>query len=73
MGTKFTVYDNGGNPSKNTGTLLEESAMRQELAAICYVSGFCRLFFFLWVKLSLYFVLFFFRKPTYWDSKDHVK
>ncbi|XP_013869251.1 tubby-related protein 3 isoform X4 [Austrofundulus limnaeus] len=36
MGTKFTVYDNGGNPSKNTGTLLEESAMRQELAAVCY-------------------------------------
>ncbi|XP_017266965.1 tubby-related protein 3 isoform X2 [Kryptolebias marmoratus] len=36
MGTKFTVYDNGSNPSKNAGTLLQESAMRQELAAICY-------------------------------------
>ncbi|XP_028810356.1 tubby-related protein 3 isoform X2 [Denticeps clupeoides] len=36
MGTKFTVYDNGTNPSKNPGTLLEESSLRQELAAICY-------------------------------------
>ncbi|XP_054876359.1 tubby-related protein 3 isoform X3 [Poeciliopsis prolifica] len=35
-GTKFTVYDNGINPSKNLGTLLEESNTRQELAAICY-------------------------------------
>lgn len=39
MGTKFTVYDNGTNPCKNPGTLLEESNTRQELAAICYVSG----------------------------------
>lgn len=38
MGTKFTVYDNGSNPSKNPGALLEESNTRQELAAICYVS-----------------------------------
>lgn len=39
MGTKFTVFDNGTNPSKNPGALLEESSKRQELAAICYVSG----------------------------------
>lgn len=38
MGTKFTVYDNGTNPCKNPGALLEESNTRQELAAICYVS-----------------------------------
>ncbi|KAM6895318.1 tubby-related protein 3 isoform 2-T2 [Xenentodon cancila] len=36
VGTKFTVYDNGTNPCKNLGTLLEESSTRQELAAICY-------------------------------------
>ncbi|XP_072528551.1 tubby-related protein 3 isoform X2 [Salminus brasiliensis] len=36
MGTKFTVYDNGTNPTKNPGALLEESNTRQELAAICY-------------------------------------
>ncbi|KAL4625004.1 tubby-related protein 3-like isoform X1 [Arapaima gigas] len=36
MGTKFTVYDNGINPTKNPGSLLEESNRRQELAAICY-------------------------------------
>ncbi|XP_066524561.1 tubby-related protein 3 isoform X1 [Hoplias malabaricus] len=36
MGTKFTVYDNGTNPSKNPGALLEECSTRQELAAICY-------------------------------------
>uniref|UniRef100_A0A3P8VBX8 Tubby-like protein n=1 Tax=Cynoglossus semilaevis TaxID=244447 RepID=A0A3P8VBX8_CYNSE len=36
MGTKFTVYDNGSNPCKNPGALLEESNTRQELAAICY-------------------------------------
>ncbi|XP_063761072.1 tubby-related protein 3 isoform X2 [Eleginops maclovinus] len=36
MGTKFTVYDNGTNPCKHPGTLLEESNTRQELAAICY-------------------------------------
>lgn len=38
MGTKFTVYDNGSNPCKNPGALLEDSNTRQELAAICYVS-----------------------------------
>lgn len=38
MGTKFTVYDNGTNPCKNPGALLEDSNTRQELAAICYVS-----------------------------------
>nr|XP_040031340.1 LOW QUALITY PROTEIN: tubby-related protein 3 [Gasterosteus aculeatus aculeatus] len=36
MGTKFTVYDNGTNPGKNPGTLLEESNTRQEVAAVCY-------------------------------------
>ncbi|XP_029317591.1 tubby-related protein 3 isoform X5 [Cottoperca gobio] len=36
MGTKFTVYDNGTNPCKHPGTLLEESNTRQEVAAICY-------------------------------------
>ncbi|KAG9328196.1 hypothetical protein JZ751_015887, partial [Albula glossodonta] len=36
MGTKFTVYDNGTNPCKTPGALLEESNTRQELAAICY-------------------------------------
>ncbi|XP_036373858.1 tubby-related protein 3 isoform X1 [Megalops cyprinoides] len=36
MGTKFTVYDNGSNPAKTPGALLEESNTRQELAAICY-------------------------------------
>ncbi|TRY68182.1 hypothetical protein DNTS_016564 [Danionella cerebrum] len=36
MGTRFTVYDNGSNPSKSPGALLEESNTRQELAAICY-------------------------------------
>lgn len=38
MGTKFTVYDNGLNPMKST-TSLEASNLRQELAAICYVSS----------------------------------
>lgn len=37
MGTKFTVYDNGVNPMKTTSSL-EASILRQELAAICYVS-----------------------------------
>lgn len=36
MGTKFTVYDNGSNPNKTPGGLLEESKTRQELAAVCY-------------------------------------
>ncbi|XP_056604035.1 tubby-related protein 3 isoform X1 [Triplophysa dalaica] len=36
MGTKFTVYDNGTNPTKNPGALLEENNTRQELAAISY-------------------------------------
>ncbi|XP_016307610.1 tubby-related protein 3 [Sinocyclocheilus anshuiensis] len=36
MGTKFTVYDNGTNPSKTPGALLEETNTRQELVAICY-------------------------------------
>lgn len=39
MGTKFTVYDNGVNPVKTTSSL-EASNLRQELAAICYVSIF---------------------------------
>lgn len=37
MGTKFTVYDSGLNPMKSA-TSLEASNLRQELAAICYVS-----------------------------------
>lgn len=37
MGTKFTVYDSGVNPMKTTSSL-ETSNLRQELAAICYVS-----------------------------------
>ena len=37
MGTKFTVYDGGMNPGKTTSSL-EASNLRQELAAICYVS-----------------------------------
>lgn len=37
MGTKFTVYDSGLNPVKTTGSL-EADNLRQELAAICYVS-----------------------------------
>ncbi|XP_026065062.1 tubby-related protein 3-like isoform X3 [Carassius auratus] len=36
MGTRFTVYDNGTNPSKTPGALLEETNTRQELATICY-------------------------------------
>ena len=37
MGTKFTVYDNGVNPQKASSTL-ESGTLRQELAAVCYVS-----------------------------------
>lgn len=37
MGTKFTVYDSGVNPVKTTSSL-EAGNLRQELAAICYVS-----------------------------------
>lgn len=39
MGTKFTVYDSGTNPVKSMSSL-EASNLRQELAAICYVSQF---------------------------------
>ncbi|TUL27017.1 Tubby protein [Bagarius yarrelli] len=35
MGTKFTVYNNGTNPVKNTSGL-EATNLRQELAAVCY-------------------------------------
>nr|XP_033784433.1 tubby protein homolog isoform X2 [Geotrypetes seraphini] len=35
MGTKFTVYDSGVNPTK-TSTSLETNNLRHELAAICY-------------------------------------
>lgn len=38
MGTKFTVYDNGVNPQKATSSALESGPLRQELAAVCYVS-----------------------------------
>ena len=39
LGTKFTVYDSGLNPAK-TASSLEASNLRQELAAICYVSTY---------------------------------
>lgn len=45
MGTKFTVYDNGVNPQKASSSTLESGALRQELAAVCYVS---RAFLGLW-------------------------
>nr|XP_004610657.1 unnamed protein product [Sorex araneus] len=35
MGTKFTIYDHGVNPSKSSGRV-EKCYMRQELAAISY-------------------------------------
>ncbi|CAJ0918413.1 unnamed protein product [Ranitomeya imitator] len=35
MGTKFTVYDDGENPTKVRGSP-EGSGVRQELAAVCY-------------------------------------
>lgn len=38
MGTKFTVYDNGVNPQKASSPTLEGGTLRQELAAVCYVS-----------------------------------
>lgn len=38
MGTKFTVYNNGINPQKASSTL-EGGTLRQELAAVCYVSA----------------------------------
>lgn len=37
MGTKFTVYDNGENPDRKP-FIKETESLRQELAAICYVS-----------------------------------
>lgn len=37
MGTKFMVYDSGKNPGK-TASGVEAGSLRQELAAICYVS-----------------------------------
>ncbi|XP_073477782.1 tubby-related protein 3 isoform X2 [Aquarana catesbeiana] len=37
MGTKFTVYDNGESPDKaKAHGLLDNSTVRQELAAVCY-------------------------------------
>ena len=38
MGTKFTVYDNGVNPQKASSSTRESGTLRQELAAVCYVS-----------------------------------
>lgn len=43
MGTKFTVYDNGVNPQKASSSTLEGGTLRQELAAVCYVSAGFRL------------------------------
>ncbi|MGH0184745.1 UNVERIFIED_CONTAM: hypothetical protein FKN15_015630 [Acipenser sinensis] len=37
MGTKFTVYDRGENPEKKP-FVKESETIRQELAAVCYVS-----------------------------------
>lgn len=37
LGTKFTVYDGGENPEKKP-FIKECESVRQELAAICYVS-----------------------------------
>lgn len=37
LGTKFTVYDGGENPEKKP-FIKECELLRQELAAICYVS-----------------------------------
>lgn len=76
MGTKFTVYDNGTNPSKNSGALLEESNTRQELAAICYVSIGTESYF-EQARItagSLYIIYAFFcRKPMYLDLKAHAR
>lgn len=74
MGTKFTVYDSGTNPSKNPGALLEESATRQELAAICYVSELKRhTHSFIILSETVTLCVLFGRKPTFWASKDHVR
>lgn len=79
MGTKFTVYDNGSNPCKNPGALLEESNTRQELAAICYVSdggnqtspSVCGVFIYInAVTLS---AAPYGRKPMFWDLKARVR
>lgn len=37
LGTKFTVYDGGENPEKKP-FIKESESVREELAAICYVS-----------------------------------
>ncbi len=39
LGTKFTVYDGGENPEKKP-FIKECESVRQELAAICYVSPY---------------------------------
>lgn len=52
MGTKFTVYDSGLNPMKST-TSLEASNLRQELAAICYVSSEKLSFIFLIMEYNI--------------------
>uniref|UniRef100_UPI00358EAA41 tubby-related protein 3-like isoform X2 n=1 Tax=Myxine glutinosa TaxID=7769 RepID=UPI00358EAA41 len=36
MGTRFTVYDNGGNPQRIVMAGGDGSTFRQELAAVCY-------------------------------------
>lgn len=71
MGTKFTVYDNGTNPGKNPGTLLEESNTRQEVAAVCYVSrkkDFPRRNMDVPLRRSLYR-----RRLTCWASKGRAR
>lgn len=42
LGTKFTVYDGGENPEKKP-FVQENESVRQELAAVCYVSETCAL------------------------------
>ena len=37
-GTTFNVYDNCVNPQKASSSTLESGTLRQELAAVCYVS-----------------------------------
>lgn len=48
LGTKFTVFDEGENPEKKP-FVKESESVRQELAAICYVSHN----FILWLLTSL--------------------
>ena len=59
IGTMFTLYDCGANPKKSNNT----SDIRQELAAVIYVSKF--------PDYSFHGQVCNFRIQTYWDSKVH--